>query len=120
MIVFDTYAWIEYFAGSEKGLRVKAIIDSTEEIVTSAISLTEIKVKYEREKKESASRLSFVEERSRISVLDKKTALLAAEQKLKNDLPTVDAIIYATSLVNGCKVLTGDSHFKKLEHAELL
>ena len=45
MIVFDTYAWVEYFAGSEKGSVVKSLIDSKEEIITPTISLAEIKNK---------------------------------------------------------------------------
>ena len=46
MIVFDSYAWLEYFSGSSKGNVVKGIIGSSEEILTPSICLAEIKRKY--------------------------------------------------------------------------
>ena len=32
-------------------------------------------------------------------------------------LPMADAIVYATAVEQGCKVVTGDAHFKHLEMA---
>lgn len=41
MIVFDTSAWVEFFKGTEKGARVKKVLEK-EEVYTSAISFAEI------------------------------------------------------------------------------
>ena len=49
MIVFDTYAWVEYFIGSERAIVAKEYIERGEEIVTSDIVLAEIARKYLRE-----------------------------------------------------------------------
>ncbi|MEK6837856.1 MAG: hypothetical protein AABX69_04335, partial [Nanoarchaeota archaeon] len=49
MVVFDTSAWIEYFAGSKKGLKVGNYVDSAQEIFTPSVCLAEFKLKYARE-----------------------------------------------------------------------
>ncbi|MBS3057068.1 MAG: type II toxin-antitoxin system VapC family toxin [Candidatus Diapherotrites archaeon] len=120
MIVFDTYAWIEYFAGSKKGVKVKEIVESTEQIVTPAIVLAEIKSSYLKEGKDFASRISFISGRSSIAALNKEISLLAAELKHKHRLYLVDAIVYATAQSMNAKLLTGDLHFKDLELIEFL
>jgi len=64
-IVVDTYAWVELFIGSKKGLIVKENLGSAEEVYTPDIVLAELARKYRREGVEA----SEVEERlSKISV----------------------------------------------------
>ena len=46
--VIDSYAWIEYFRGTESGGRAKNYIESKEG-ATSGISVAELKEKYLRE-----------------------------------------------------------------------
>ncbi len=48
MPVYDTYAWIEYFRGSEKGAVVKRLLES-QEGYTPSIVLAEAARKYRRE-----------------------------------------------------------------------
>jgi len=43
-------------------------------------------------------------------------ALLAADLSLLNSLPMADAIVYATALEEGCKIVTSDTHFRELEN----
>ena len=118
MIVFDTYAWIEYFLGSEKGKTAKKHVDSTEEIAVSSLCLAELKIKYEKEMLNPDGRIKFVLSRCIIVDVTAKIALIAAEQRLKEGLYLIDAVMYATALNFRAKLLTGDKHFEKLEMVE--
>lgn len=116
---FDTWAWIEFFAGSRKGERPKNLVESAEEICTPAIALTELKAKFLREKQPYEEYLKFVMQRSRVIPLTAEVALRAAEYKHKG-LHTSDAIIYATSQSVNSTLLTGDPHFNNYEKVEML
>ena len=120
MIVFDTYAWVEYFLGSGKGAAAKKYVDSSEEIAVSSLCLAELKIKYGREKLNADDRIQFVRSRCIIADVTETIALTAAEQRLTQHLHLVDAVMYATALSFRAKLLTGDKHFEKLEMAELL
>jgi predicted nucleic acid-binding protein len=58
--LIDSYAWIEYFIGSEAGEKVKPIIEDLEEKLTPTICLAEIYAKtLEVEGEELAEKQSF-------------------------------------------------------------
>ncbi len=120
MIVFDSYAWIEYFAGSEKGKIVREIIKSNEEILTPSICIAEIKRKYLRENKKYDSRIKFIIMRSKIIKIDLNLSLLAADLSHKNKLYLIDSLVYACSLSAKSELLTGDQHFKGFEKVRFL
>ena len=46
--VFDSYAWIEYFRGSEKGKKVKKFVEKKNS-VTPSIVIVELSAKYHHE-----------------------------------------------------------------------
>ncbi len=128
-IVVDTYAWIEYFRGTNIGLKVKKYLAEADYVYTPTIVLAEIARKYIRE---GASidlveeRLGIIEELSAIVGINAKIALeagkayielleLAKAKQLKKTLGLGDAIVLATARVLGARILTGDRHFKYLE-----
>ncbi|MBI3037052.1 type II toxin-antitoxin system VapC family toxin [Candidatus Woesearchaeota archaeon] len=115
MTVFDTSAWIEYFAGSKKGLPVKDRVNSDAEIFTPSVCLAEIKLKYAKEKPElTKERLAFVLGRSAIVDLNQAIALLSADNKLKHKLYLVDSVIYSTAQFLNENLLTSDADLKGL------
>src|SRR5216684_818281 len=102
----DTFAWIEYFAGSEKGERAKGHIDSGEAI-TPTIVIAEFTDKYT------------------IVALDDEIAevagIISAERRAKvKGWGLVDSVVLATARVRGVKVVTGDEHFKDLNEAIMI
>ena len=119
-VTFDTSAWIEYFLGSEIGQLSRSYVDGDEPIITSAISIMEIKDKYLREGKRWQDRISLISERSEIIVVDDKLAILAADMKRDHHLHSMDALIYATSQAVKSKLLTKDAHFKDLKDVIIL
>jgi predicted nucleic acid-binding protein len=120
----DTFAWIEYFAGSEKGERAKGHVEGGEAI-TPTIVIAEFTDKYTREKMNPKERLKFMRTKSTIVALDDEIAEMAgkisAERRPKvKGWGLVDSVVLATARVRGVKVVTGDEHFKDLDEAIMI
>ncbi len=129
-VVVDSYAWVEYFLGSESGEVVKNYLKNASAIYTPSIVLAELARKYLREGvdiKEIRRRLLFISEVSIIVDIDLELSLEAAisyrvltEHAKRwgiNSKPSlVDAVILAVSRLKNAKILTGDIHFKELRH----
>jgi predicted nucleic acid-binding protein len=126
-IVIDAYAWIEVFLGSEKGRKVKEILEQADELYTPDTVLAEIARKYLREgadERTTDTRLETITTASNVSQIDIKVALEAARchtQLVKNarkgklKSPSLfDAIVLAVGKVVKAKVVTGDEHFRNL------
>lgn len=124
-VLFDTYAWIEYFRGSQEGSTVKEYVESDMVIFTPTIVIAELSDKYRRvgkieEWKEN--RRHIVELRSQMVSLSPNSADNAG--KIKNDMrrrysdfPLADGMILAIAREMECRVLTGDEHIRGLEEA---
>lgn len=126
-IVVDTYAWIELFIGSEKGVRVKDFLSKALHVYTPDIVLAEIARKYYREgvKEEIIlKRLLAISEISIIVIINEEVAIEAAKsylelrevaRKRKLRSPSLfDAIVLAIARKLKAKVITGDEHFRSL------
>jgi predicted nucleic acid-binding protein len=125
-IVVDSYAWIELFRGSEKGMKVKGLIKDADEVYTPDIVLAEIARKYRRDGIAEGvvkERLSVIGEVSMIIPIDMEIAIASSmayyelkgkASKLKLGDPSLfDAIVLAITRTLGAKVITGDLHFKE-------
>ena len=133
MIVFDTYAWVEYFIGSERGAVAGGYLESGEGIVTPDIVLAEIARKYVHDgidAGEVKKRLYYIASRSEIETIDAELSLNAAQawrelsvnaRKRKLRAPSlIDGIVLAAAKRRRAKVLTGDIHFEGLEETQML
>jgi len=120
MKAFDSFAWIEYLKGSQRGAKAKEYVESIIPIYTPSICLTEIKSKYLREGKDPKDRIDFILERTLIIDVDHRIALKAAEIKNELKLHTVDALVYAAAQAKGAPLVTGDPDFKNLPNVEIL
>ena len=114
--VIDSYAWIEYFRGTESGKRAKNYIES-KEAATSGISIAELKEKYLREGWHYFDAdLLFMTSVTTIVPVGKEIAVLVGginfERKKKvKDWGMSDSIVLATAVMASAKVVTGDPHF---------
>jgi len=126
-IVADAYAWVELFAGTQRGEFVKSKMIEAETVITPDTVLAEVARKYFREgiKEETArKRLSTILEASEPAYIDDGVALEAAmaclqlEKRAKDaglDRPSLfDAVVLAIARRSDGKVLTGDEHFEGL------
>lgn len=124
MHLIDSYAWIEYFEGSEKGKKAGQFIESGNSI-TPSICVAEITEKYKSKGMLYDKYLNFIIAKTSIASLDLKTAVVAGEinvnlKKAVKDWGTADSIILATSKLLGLKIVTGDRHFKNMENVVFL
>jgi len=119
--VIDSYAWIEYFKGSESGRRAEKYIESGN-CATPTIVLAELSDKYQREGwKFWEEDLEFILSKTEIIDLTKEIAIKAGETKkeMRKNHPNfglADAIIYETAQSENSPVLTGDEHFKDVKN----
>ncbi len=123
--VIDSYAWIEYFIGTDAGRLAKNYIEG-KEAATSGISVAELKEKYLREGwRYFDADLLFITSVTAIIPVDKEVAVSAGEvnferkRKVK-DWGMSDSIVLATARKASAKVVTGDPHFKDLKESILI
>lgn len=120
-IVFDTFAWIEYFKDTNNaGIIEEHMLNN--EIITPTIVLLELSYRADQENWDINKHLSFIKLKSEIIGFDDNFVLKFG--KIYNNLKRksrgmgfADIIIYATAILNNAKVLTGDPHFKSLDRA---
>lgn len=115
MIVVDTSAWIEWLvdgpAGSEIGRKMP---ERSRTIVPTLVQL-ELAKWLQRERDEEASdRILAFTQKCEVVALDTRIAISAAGLCRRHGLATADAIIYATAIEKGARLLTCDSHFMDL------
>ena len=114
-MLLDTYAWIEFFIGSEKGNVVNKILKNNI-CYTSAISIAEISEWVERGNYDRKKIFSDVESFSTIidldgSILESAGIIKVKKRQKIKDFGMVDAIILATAKLHEMKIVTGDKHF---------
>ena len=116
----DSSAWLAYFYGEEQ---VKEMIESDQILLTSAISLFEIKNKLIKDKIETVKlkrSLEFIKKRSLIVNIDVEISEEAVAFSIKDNLHTVDALIYSSTLKNESVLVTFDNDFHGLNNVLIL
>jgi len=119
-VIFDSSAWIEYFAASPKGARVRELVDGGEAKYTPAVCLLEIKAKYLREGRDPSERIDFICGASSVYGLSKEVCLQAADFRQKHGLHTVDTLIYSAARALKGTLYTCDRDFQKLDDVVVL
>jgi predicted nucleic acid-binding protein len=122
-VLIDSWAWVEFFAGSKIGEIVKTyVMDEDQEIIISSINLAEIyRLALDRcDEKTAEKRRQAMISRCYLIPVDEEIAVKGAKFRHERDWGLGDALIYATAIREGAKVLTGDPHFKGLEDAIFL
>lgn len=126
-MLFDTYAWIEYFVGSPKGRRVAAHLDSTPTVYTCPMVLAEVASKYVRAMDSATADRhgAFILENAAIvehtADIGHEAGRIHAEMKPEvPDFGMADAFVLAAARSRDVTVLTGDPHFETVEDAEML
>ncbi|MHB8568312.1 MAG: PIN domain-containing protein [Nitrososphaerales archaeon] len=119
MEVLDTFAWIEYFAGSERGEKIKSYIENGDGI-TPALVVAEFTDKYIRENIDPTERLKFIRTKTTIAPLDDEIAeaagrIIAERRRKIKRWGLVDSCVLATARARGAKVITGDEHYDDLK-----
>jgi len=117
--VVDSFAWLEYFMGTDAGEKAKKIIDSSaDEKLTPTICVAEIYAKVLRAEGPERAELqrAFIKMRSAPVSLTEDIAVEAAkvDVEMKKKVAgwgLADSIVLGTARKKKAKVLTGDKHF---------
>jgi predicted nucleic acid-binding protein len=122
--VIDSWAWVEYFAGSEAGKTVERVIQRSE-VWTSSVSLAEVVSKYRRAKLDEGPAVASLLSISRIFAPDEEDAedagRIHAQTKLtRPNFSLGDSFVLQLARKLGCRLLTGDPDFRGIEEADLL
>ena len=125
--LLDTWAWIEFYQGSETGEKIYEMIESENDIYTSIITVAELSDNYHRgnfETDHSWNQIEkFIENKSQILHIDKEVARDAGEikerqRKESSDFGLMDAIILSTARKEDISLISGDKHLKSQERSE--
>ncbi|MFH0955387.1 MAG: PIN domain-containing protein [Candidatus Micrarchaeota archaeon] len=119
-LVLDTSAWIAYFQSEKSGIQIEEMLQ-TRRCFTPTTVIAELSDFFARKKRTGFSdALAFIQKKTGIAELDTVIAQNAGiiknnvRERFKNNFSLIDASILATALELNAKVVTGDSHFKKL------
>jgi toxin FitB len=116
MILIDSFGWIEYFTDGPLADKYEKYFKDLSGIFTPTIIIYEVYKKIKQEKGEDNALVAVGQLLNTILIpLDLELSLSAADYSLKYALPMADAIIYAAAQAKGCKMVTSDSHFTKLD-----
>jgi len=116
--VIDSFAWFEYFLGSNGGLKARAYIEGGNAI-TPTIVIAELADKYRRVKLPFSEKLNFILVKTQDAALDvaiaRESGMLNRERKkISKRWGLADSIVLATARARHAKIITGDEHFRDL------
>lgn len=119
--IVDTYAWIEYFRGTEVGGKIKSKIEVGRNI-TPTVVIAELSKRFtDLGRSDLEEKISFIKTKGIVLPLSESEAVTAgyirSTTKIK-DMGIVDCILLSIARERRIKILTGDRHFKNVEEAD--
>ena len=117
----DSSAWLAYFYAENN--EIKSIVESSVILLTSSISLFEVKNKLIKDKTNEVkiqNSMDFIKERSLIIDVGAEIAEEAVESARKHKLPIIDSLIYTSSSKNNSELITLDNDFQDLNNVKIL
>jgi predicted nucleic acid-binding protein len=119
--LIDSSVWLLYlFAEST---RAKEIIEREGLLLTSVISLFEIKRKLIRNSyghEQINKSFECIKQRSIIVELSEEICEEAANLSVKLDLPAIDSLIYTSAIKNNASLITADNDFRGKKNVEMI
>ena len=113
ILLIDSWAWIEYGRGTPAGELVRAYIEGDHTLLFSAINVAEVYRWFLHNKDEPGANVmhQFMMSRGFVILLDDKTAVAAAKEKVEHKMGLADAIVLATAKSQKATIITGDPDF---------
>ena len=117
--LIDSSVWIAYITKKV----YSEIIDSEDTLFLSVLSLFEIKKKLIKDKipnVEIENNIKFVKEKSILIPVTTEITEKAVEISSEKEIPIIDSLIYATSLIHDAVLITLDNDFRNLKNVIIL
>ncbi len=116
MNLVDSSGWLEYLADGKNAKYFAPVIENTDELIVSVISIYEVYKKILTEKDENtAIQVAALMQQARVVDVTPSLAIEAAKLSHEFKIPTADSLIYATAKLNDSIVWTQDTDFKNLD-----
>lgn len=121
MIILDSSAWLEYFAGSKYSESIVEFAENPEILIVPSITLYEVfKVINKQFSVSEAEKSTEFMSLGKIIGLNKDIAIAADKISIQKSIPMADSIIYATGKIYEAKIYTFDYDFNNLDNVEIL
>lgn len=91
-MLLDSFAWMEYFMGTQEGEKVRRFVDDDIQLYTSPIVIAEIYSKSLRTDGNAEERKDFIVKRCALIVLDEIIAVEAAKIHAEKKIKTPDFV----------------------------
>jgi predicted nucleic acid-binding protein len=114
----DSSGWVEYLGGGPKSSNFLPYLSDERNLLVPTVVLYEVFKKLFREQGKTIADVFLSHAlRSIVISFTEDLALDAAQLSIAHKLAMADAIIYATALSRGAKLVTSDQHFRGLKDA---
>lgn len=115
MILVDSSGWLEFLTGGPLAGSCAPALKDLRDVITPTVVLYEVYKFIKRERGEEEALVAAAQMgKTRLVPLTDPVALTAADLSLKHKLAMADAIVYATAVLEGAKVLTCDADLADL------
>lgn len=117
--LIDSSMWIDYLFNGKHS----EIIDSSELLLLSALSIFEIKNKLKKSKVDDNKierSIEFIKKRSLVIEVNIEIAEKAVDFSIRNNLAIIDSLIYTTAILNKSELITLDNDFRGLDKVRVL
>ena len=115
MTLVDSVGWIEFFTDGPLAGEYAKYLQKPSEVIVPTIILYEVYKKIKNERSEEAALIAVATmQNARIVPLTEELSLSAADASLNHKLAMADAIVYASAIQEGAKVVTSDNDLKDL------
>ncbi len=119
MIILDSSAWLEYFAGTGNGDIFAEYAEDFDNLVVPTICIYEVykRILIQRDELSAQIAIDFMKN-GKVIDINSEVAMTAAQHSHKLKLPMADSLIFATGLIYNSKIVTQDVDFKGLENVD--
>lgn len=119
MIILDSSAWLEYFAGTKYADIFTVFAEDFDNLIIPSITIYEVykRILIQRDVYSANIAIDFMQN-GKIIDLNTEIAKNAAHISYKLKLPMADSLIYATGQIYQARIITLDSDFKGLDNVD--
>ncbi|MBX3044825.1 MAG: type II toxin-antitoxin system VapC family toxin [Candidatus Kapabacteria bacterium] len=119
MIILDSSAWLEYFAGTKNGDIFAEFAEDFENLLVPSICIFEVykRILIQRDENSANMAIEFMKNGNVVDI-NAEIAVISAQLSFKLKLPMADSLIYATGQIFKSKIITQDSDFIGLDNVD--
>jgi len=120
--LIDSYAWVKYFIGSNKGNILRDLfLNEENKFFTLDCCLAEIHGWALKNSQEFSELLKIIKANSEILISSENVWISSGKEryeqkKQQKDFGLIDSVILIKQKELGCKIITGDKHFKNFKN----